>query len=151
MATLSRAELADVPALMGLENRLFTSDNISRRQFRYLLTKANSVAVKLTEKNILYGYLILLKRKRCSNLRIYSICVDTGAQHKGFGRLLLSYAEEVAERDKHSCVTLEVCENNSAAIRFYQAAGYARVGQKTGYYEDGCTALLFKKDIKKAV
>jgi len=149
MASLSRAELADLPELMDLENRLFTSDCISRRQFRYLLTKANGIAVKLTENHTLYGYMVLLKRKRCSNLRVYSICVDESVQQRGFGRVLLDYAEEVAVRDKHSSVTLEVSENNSAAIKFYQAGGYCLTGRKIRYYEDGSTALLFKKNINQ--
>lgn len=147
MASLSRAVLADLPELMDLENRLFTSDCISRRQFRYLLTKANGITVKLTENGTIYGYMVLLKRQRCSNLRVYSICVDKRVQQRGFGRVLLDYAEELAVRDKHSSVTLEVCEKNSAAIKFYQAAGYDLAGKKKGYYEDGCSALLFKKTL----
>ena len=34
---------------------------------------------------------------------------------------------------------------NVRAIEIYERAGYARIGQREEYYEDGATALLYEK------
>jgi ribosomal protein S18 acetylase RimI-like enzyme len=148
MAQISPATIADLPNLVDLENTLFSSDRIPPRQFRYLLTRANGIAVKIEEKGVLAGYLILLKRRNCGNLRIYSIGISPAAQHRGHARSLVEYAVETARKLQLKRVTLEVCEHNSAALRLYAAAGFYAYGRKTGYYQDGCTALLLRKDIK---
>ena len=46
------AALDDLDALVGIENRCFDSDRIPRRNFRYLLTKAN--AATLVERPVAY-------------------------------------------------------------------------------------------------
>ncbi|MDR2735062.1 MAG: ribosomal protein S18-alanine N-acetyltransferase [Spirochaetota bacterium] len=43
--------------------------------------------------------------------------------------------------------SLEVRESNSAAIALYAAAGFTQVGQRTKYYDDGETALIFSKTL----
>lgn len=147
MAQIRPATLDDLQKLVDLENELFTSDRIPRRQFRYLLTKAHGLIVKIDQDGILAGYLILLQRRNCSNLRIYSIGISPVAQRQGYARILVKFAEETAAQNNLKSVTLEVCEHNIAAIKLYMAAGFKVYGQKEDYYEDGCTALLLRKDL----
>lgn len=141
------ATIADLTQLVALENELFTSDRIPRRQFRYLLTKANAVTVKIEQKGKLAGYLVLLKRKNSRNLRIYSIAIRVAAQNQGLAKALVRYAEQVAQDNRYRSITLEVCEHNSSAVKLYRGAGFSQYGTKPGYYEDGCTALLLRKEI----
>jgi len=147
MAQILPATIADLDALVTLEHELFTADRIPRRQFRYLLTKANAVVVKTEQKGKLAGYLILLRRSRSQNLRIYSIGISSWARHLGYGRELVSFAEHFAREKGLRFVTLEVCDQNKDAIRLYERAGFQRYGQKLGYYEDGCNALCMRKEI----
>lgn len=147
MAQISPATVADLRNLIELENMLFSSDRIPPRQFRYLLTRANGIVVKIEMEGMLAGYLILLKRRNCGNLRIYSIGIKPAAQHRGLAGRLVGYAIETAAKLQLSCVTLEVCEHNSAALKLYAGSGFYRYGRKIGYYQDGCTALLLRKDI----
>ncbi|SHO48948.1 GNAT family N-acetyltransferase [Desulfopila aestuarii] len=147
MALILPATLSDLDALVALEHELFTSDRIPRRQFRYLLTRANSVAVKIEQEGKLAGYLILLRRRRSQNLRIYSIGISTWARHLGYGRELVSFAEQFARENTLRYVTLEVCEQNIGAIKLYERTGFQRHGEKPGYYEDGCNALCMRKEI----
>lgn len=147
MAQISPATVADLQNLIELENILFSSDRIPPRQFRYLLTRANGITVKIEEKGMLAGYLILLKRRHCSNLRIYSIGINPAAQRRGYAGSLVDHAIETAAKLQLRYVTLEVCEHNSAALKLYTRAGFYRYGRKIGYYQDGCTALLLRKDI----
>lgn len=148
MVQISPAAIADLQNLIELENTLFSSDRISRRQFRYLLTRANGIAVKIEEKGVIVGSLILLRRRNCGNLRIYSIGIDPAAQNRGHARRLVGYALETAARLHLERVTLEVCEHNTAAIQLYTSTGFYQYGRRTDYYQDGCTALLLRKDIE---
>lgn len=147
MSRIIPATIADLDALVALEHELFTSDRIPRRQFRYLLTRANAVAVKIEQEGRLAGYLILLRRRRSHNLRIYSIGISTWARHLGYGRELVHFAEQFAWQNGLRYVTLEVCNQNMAAIRLYEGAGFQPCGEKPGYYEDGCNALCMRKEI----
>jgi ribosomal protein S18 acetylase RimI-like enzyme len=151
MVQISPAAIADLPKLIELENMLFSSDRIPPRQFRYILSRANGITVKIEENGMLAGYLILLKRRNCGNLRIYSIGINPAAQHRGYARSLVDYAIQTAAKLRLRRVTLEVCEHNSAALKLYAGAGFYRYGVKIGYYQDGCTALLLRKDLEERI
>lgn len=42
---LRPATLDDIPTLLEIENACFKGDRLSRRQFRYMLTKAHAVTL----------------------------------------------------------------------------------------------------------
>lgn len=147
MIAISPATLSDLQLLTELEVQLFSSDIISRRQFKYLLTKANSIVVKAESDGIFIGYMVLLKRKNSSSLRIYSLGVAAYARNQGAAQKILSHAEQEAKSHQCNRLTLEVAVNNESAVRLYRKAGYREYGQKPNYYEDGCTALLFHKKL----
>jgi ribosomal-protein-alanine N-acetyltransferase len=43
-------------------------------------------------------------------------------------------------------IYLEVGERNTPACRLYRRAGFNEVGRRHGYYEDGATALVLRRD-----
>ncbi len=147
MIAITPATLHDLQSLSELEDQLFSSDRISRRQFKYLLTKANSIVIKAESAGTIFGYMVLLKRKNSRNLRIYSIGVATYARNQGVAGRLLGFVEQAAKEHHCSRLTLEVCMENESAIKLYRKAGFTEYGRKMNYYEDGCTALLFHKII----
>lgn len=141
------ASVDDLDDLVTLENRVFTSDQISRRQFRYLLTKAHGALFKAVLNNVFVGYVSVLQRKKSSILRIYSLAVVPELRQQGVARSLLDQVEMLAVRDKYSSMSLEVCEKNIKALKIYLARGFTVTAEKTQYYEDGCTALKLKKNM----
>lgn len=147
MIVITPATAADLPRLTELENRIFVSDRISVRQFRYLLTKANAIFLKAEQADELLGYMVLLKRRTSRRLRIYSIGVADSARKQGIARRLIACAEQLAREHHKAVITLEVCEKNEAAVRLYLDSGFSLFGRKAGYYEDGCSALLLRKKI----
>ncbi|MGB3222691.1 MAG: N-acetyltransferase [Desulforhopalus sp.] len=146
MIAISPVTMSDLQLLTELEVQLFSSDIISRRQFKYLLTQANSIVVKAESDETFSGYMVLLKRRNSRCLRIYSIGVATHARNQGVAGKFLIYAEQEAQNHHCHRLTLEVAVNNESAIKLYRKAGYIAYGQKVNYYEDGCTALLFHKN-----
>jgi ribosomal protein S18 acetylase RimI-like enzyme len=147
MIVISPVTMSDLQLLIELEVQLFSSDIISRRQFKYLLTKANSIVVKAESDETFLGYMVLLKRRNSRSLRIYSLGVAAYARNQGVAQKFMSYAEQEAKNHHCNRLTLEVAINNESAVKLYKKIGYIAYGQKANYYEDGCTALLFHKKI----
>ena len=141
------ATLADLPRLLALENAVFTTDRISRRQFRYLLGRALIVKAvdDRPDREALFGCLVLLFRRDSRRARIYSLAVSAAARRQGVARRLLAYAEAESRRRDLTGIVLEVREDNKAALALYQSAGFRQIGRRLNYYEDGATAVRLKK------
>ena len=79
---------------------------------------------------------------------LLSIAVDPSRQGHGLGRQLLAghFARLAAQGAR--TVFLEVEEGNNAALRLYDRFGFAKVGERAGYYpkKDGsrATALVMR-------
>lgn len=140
------ATLQDIDALVALENRCFDSDRLSRRQFRYMLTRANAATLVTTgDADQVLGYVLVLFHAGTSLARLYSIAVDPAARGRGLAETLLTAAE--VEAAGRGCVDmrLEVRPDNVAAIALYERLGYRRFGTFDDYYEDHMEALRYEK------
>ena len=94
---IRRADSDDIPALIDIENRAFVTDRLSRRAFRYLLSKANAETLaEVDEAGAIRGYAIVLFNRGTSLARLYSIAVDPRHQRLGLGRALLKAAVAAA-------------------------------------------------------
>lgn len=145
MVIISPVVVNDLERLADLEKQSFSSDQLSHRQLRYHLKKKDGLLVKLECDGVMVGYMLMLKNKKTNSLRIYSLAIDPKARNHGYAQKLLAYAQETAMSHKINQLTLEVCEQNHAAIRLYEAAGFLPYGKKPHYYDNGCTALLLRK------
>jgi ribosomal protein S18 acetylase RimI-like enzyme len=140
------AEPGDLDALVELENRVFSTDRLSRRSLRRFLG-SNSAVVLVAQKEhgSLAGTAIVLFRPRAAVARLYSIAVAPDMGGRGVAPMLLAAAEEVARRRGCSAVRLEVHVTNHPAIARYRKSGYREFGRQAAYYEDGGDALRFEK------
>lgn len=141
------ATIDDLDALVDLEKRSFMGDEISRRSFRYLLTKAHATTLVDEESGRIRGYVMLLFSNVTALARLYSIAVDPNARGKGVGRALVEAAER--ESIENDCVTirLEIREDNRASIALFKATGFRQFGMVADYYEDHTPALRFEKNL----
>ena len=143
--SVRHAGLEDLEELVALEDRCFETDRLSRRNFRYLLSRANALTLVVDEDGALNGYAMLLFNTGTSLARLYSVAVDPRSRGLGIGARLLEAAESAAR--EHDCVSmrLEVRADNRPAIGLYEKAGYRRFGAIEDYYEDHQRALRFEK------
>ena len=149
---LREASLADLPALLRLENRAFTEDRLSRRSFQHLLTRGNAARiVALDPSGGLLGYALVLFRRGTSLARLYSIAVDPDHGGRGLGGRLLEAGEAQALARDALYMRLEVRPDNIAAIALYRRCGYHEFGRFLDYYEDHAAALRFEKRLLPAV
>lgn len=141
------AQVSDIPALLDLEQRCFATDRLSRRQFRYMLTKANALTLVEEQGDILRGYVLLLFSRGTSMARLYSIAVDPKGRGQGIGQALVKAAEEAALAHDCPWLRLEVRKDNTASIGLFAGLGYRRFGEYQGYYEDHMDAWRFEKSL----
>jgi ribosomal-protein-alanine acetyltransferase len=145
---LRDAQVADLPALLAIENQSFDSDRINRRSFRHFLSRGHARLRVLEADDTVIGYALLLFRNGLSLARLYSLAVLPAARGHGFAQQLLSDAEDCAREAQCAYLRLEVREDNLAAQRLYQQAGYRNFELVDDYYEDHATALRLEKRLQ---
>jgi len=142
---IRRATLGDVPTLMALEDESFQTDRLTRRQFRYLLTKGQADTFVVEREGRPAGYVLTLYSKATAVARLYSIAVAPEAQGKGTGRALVEAAEAAALERERVYMRLEIRADNAASRGLFEALGYRQFGIADDYYEDHAQALRYEK------
>jgi ribosomal protein S18 acetylase RimI-like enzyme len=147
---IRKAKISDIPQLVEVEKVCFDYDQLSRRNFHWMIKHAHSILLVLEYRTFLVGYGLVLINRGTSLARLYSICTVKDFQGFGLGSKLLGELETLAADDEDCAyLRLEVTEGNKGAIKLYKKSGYVQFTQKEDYYDDGSTALCFEKRIKK--
>ena len=144
--------MADIPALLAIEERSFPTDRMTQRNFRYAIRKAKGVVLvayrqvpEVQGPPLAYGVVGFHAGTRFA--RLTSFAVTPGNRGQGIGRRLLAVLEKEASAHGCSGMRLEVRADNAAAIALYTAAGYRRFADYPDYYEDGMAALRLEKPL----
>ncbi|MDE2085224.1 MAG: GNAT family N-acetyltransferase [Xanthomonadaceae bacterium] len=147
---IRRATPADLPALVALEQRAFTTDHLSPRQYRHHLNNPGALVLAAVDRTGLLGKAVVLFRKGSGIARLYSIAVDHGARGRGIAKALLRAVERGARARGCARLRLEVSQVNPGAIALYEKLGYRRFGAFVAFYEDGADAWRYEKSLRKA-
>jgi len=141
------ATIKDIDHLLAIEKSCFVTDQLSRRNFRYLLTKANAQTLVDEVDGVIRGYAMLLFSRCTSMARLYSFATALTFRQQGVAQNLLKAAEVSAiERD---CVSLrlETRYDNVAMQQLVTKNNYRKFGVIANYYEDNAAALRFEKSL----
>lgn len=141
------AIVADIPSIMEIELMCFEQDSFSKRQFTYLISRAQGHFLVVESQGRIVGYLSLLINKRAHSLRIYSLAVHPVFRGKGVGQLLMDRAVDVAYQESLGKITLEVNVSNFSAIHLYEKNGFECAGIRKNYYHDGTDAHYMQKSV----
>ena len=139
--SIRRAGLEDLPALLALEERAFSTDRFNGRQFRHLLTRARARFLVATQADQLLGYGVNLYRAGATRARLYGIAVAECARGQGVASALIAALAADARSQGCRSLGLEVRTDNTAAQRLYQRLGFQGEGTLSDYYEDGTAAV----------
>jgi len=132
---IRKASLNDFERIVDLEITCFTSElAYTRRQLRYLLTKANSTVLVETINTIVRGFIIIVYRKGTRVAGIETINVDPVYRKQGVGLRLLNAAEECLRKRGIHKIRLEVSTTNRAAVMLYENAGFKKTALLKNYY-----------------
>jgi ribosomal-protein-alanine acetyltransferase len=139
------ARVSDIPDLLRIEDNSFAGDRLTRRNFRYLLTKGKVSCLVQEDDGRIGGYAVLLFHAGLPLARLYSFAVDPARRGNGVGRTLLEACE--SEAREHDCthLRLEVRPDNERAIGLYRHAGFREFDTVPDYYEDHAGALRMEK------
>ncbi|TAN51409.1 MAG: GNAT family N-acetyltransferase [Methylococcaceae bacterium] len=142
---LRPATLSDLPILLRIENASFEGDRLTRRQLRYLLTKANAATLVDEADGVIRGYVMLLFHTSTSLARLYSYAVAPPFRGQGIGTALVDAAEQLALQQECVTLRLEVRQDNAASLALFKKRGYRYLEVTPDYYEDHMDALRFEK------
>ena len=145
--TLRPMTVADLPAVMRLEEELFAPDTWTEWMYRDELARGDTrhylVAVD-DGTGAVVGYAGLIAYPE--EAHIATIGVTGARQGEGIGALLLDAL--LAEADRRSpVVLLEVRADNEVAQGLYRRRGFAEIGRRRGYYQpSGTDAVVMKRE-----
>jgi ribosomal-protein-alanine N-acetyltransferase len=136
------ANIHDLESLVNLERASFTSDVLSKKNFRHLLSVSSAEVLVAVAKQEIIGSLVLLFRKNSQKARLYSLAVEQQHRTQGIAQKLCLHMETSATSRCCQHILLEVSTQNKAAIQFYLKQGYTVFAERKFFYEDGepCTA-----------
>ncbi len=145
---IREAALSDIASLVRLEEASFETDRLSRRQFRYMLTRARArILLAEDTQGGLLGYVLVLFSRGTSVARLYSIAVAQAARGQGVARALVAAAEAAAWEQDRAYMRLEIRRDNLASQTLFEGTGYRRFGVLSDYYEDHMEALRYEKTL----
>jgi len=141
--TIAEARAADATAIAALHavsfRRGWGEDEILR-----LLLERNVVTQRMTAGGKLIGF--IMSRLAAGEAEILSVAIASAWRGRGLSRQLLNLHLRRLAGLGIRAVYLEVGERNTPACRLYRRAGFNEVGRRHGYYEDGATALVLRRD-----
>lgn len=141
------ADAGDISVLLAIEQASFSSDRLSRRSFRHLLTQGNSVTLMGEVDGHSCGYVTLLFRADVSLARVYSIATAPGWHGRGIASALLRAAEALALARHCAAIRLEIRKDNASSRQLFLRHGYTVFGGHADYYEDGMDAVRLEKSL----
>jgi ribosomal protein S18 acetylase RimI-like enzyme len=134
-ACIRRAEPADIPALLGLLELLFSIEQdfvfnaAKQEQGLRLLLAESRAAVMVAEQDgqvlgLCTGQLLISTAQGGLSALVEDLAVLPACQGRGIGRLLLAAVSEWAVSHGASRVQLLADRNNAPALAFYQKTGF---------------------------
>jgi ribosomal-protein-alanine N-acetyltransferase len=141
---ISEARAADAAAISAVHGRSFRR-GWDEDEIRRLLLDRNVIAQRMTFGGKLIGF--ILSRAAADEAEILSVAIAPGWKGRGLSRSLLDLHLRRLAGVGVSSVYLEVGEGNMPACRLYRRAGFREVGRRRGYYDDGVTALVLRRDL----
>lgn len=93
----------------------------------------------IEDNNYVIGYMSYMKI--FDEVHINNIAIDSSYRGSGYGRELVStIVEDLLNRE--FSITLEVRDDNTAAINLYESLGFKEAGVRKDYYGIGKNALI---------
>ena len=137
--TVTDLDSSWLAACLGLDERALNGF-WSVQQWRRELEDPRRLCLGLVKNQRLLGvacgWLVV------DELHITVLAVDPDERQRGHGHCLLLALLQRARQDGAAHATLEVSDDNIAALALYNRAGFRTAGRREGYYRDGSDALI---------
>ncbi|MGY2083911.1 ribosomal protein S18-alanine N-acetyltransferase [Blastococcus sp. SYSU DS0539] len=146
MTRLRPMRLADLPAVMELEEELFAPDTWTAAMYREELGQTDTRHYLVADDDgAVVGYAGLIAYD--DEAHVATIGVTGARQGEGLGALLLDALLAEADRRRSPVVLLEVRADNEVAQGLYRRRGFAEIGRRPKYYQpSGTDAVVMKRE-----
>lgn len=144
-------ESFDLPVLAALHEACFTASwdqRWSRQSFAEVLAMPGAGAMIAARGSEPVGF--ALARIAADEAELLLIGSLPEHRRSGYARALLDRMLTVLRQRGARQVFLEVAEPNAAALRFYETAGFRRVGRRPRYFPGGIDALVLARPLQGA-
>jgi ribosomal-protein-alanine N-acetyltransferase len=135
----------DARPVRDLEAMLFGPDAWSLPSVLAELTGPDRRAVVAVEDDVLVGYAVTMGGAEVVDLQ--RIAVRPEHRRRGVAAALLRALLDAAVAAGAQRMLLEVSVANTAALGFYERAGFAGIGRRRRYYRDGSDAMVLARDL----
>jgi ribosomal-protein-alanine N-acetyltransferase len=142
--TMSEAHQRDATAIAALHAASFQR-GWGEDEFHRLLIDRAVVAHRAMIGRTMVGF--ILSRMAAGEAEILSVAIAPAWRGRGFARPLLDLHLRRLAGLGVRAVFLEVDEHNEPACRLYRNAGFSEVGVRKGYYQEGASALVLRRDL----
>jgi [ribosomal protein S18]-alanine N-acetyltransferase len=142
--TMSEAHQRDATAIAALHAVSFQR-GWGEDEFHRLLIDRAVVAHRAMIGRTMVGF--ILSRTAAGEAEILSVAIAPAWRGRGFARPLLDLHLRRLAGLGVRAVFLEVDEHNEPACRLYRNAGFSEVGVRKGYYQEGASALVLRRDL----
>ncbi len=140
-------EFEDLPQIMEIEREVFT-DPWPEEMFHQKMELQSAFLLESEQDKRIIGYIcgmIILDEYMLTN-----IAITKSQQHKGYGKMLLTFLlADIIKKGCKKCY-LEVRASNKEALDFYHEYGFEIIGRHKQYYrrpvED---ALIMQLDLNR--
>ena len=140
----SEARPADAAAIAALHAASFQRGWGEDEVYRLLVEK-NVVAHRAMNGPAMTGF--ILSRLAAGEAEILSVAIAAKQRGRGLSRPLLDLNLRRLAGLGARTVFLEVDENNKPARALYRRAGFADVGRRNSYYQNGAAAVVLRRDL----
>lgn len=134
---LRKMTLADLPAVMAIEQQAFTNP-WSAEMVKKELTQEWST-VLLAEESTPAGWVVrgfAIFWLVADEVHVLNVATDQAVRRRGFGRLVMDAVLAQGRAQKCGVAHLEVRRSNAAAQALYASLGFRAVGLRPSYYQD---------------
>jgi ribosomal-protein-alanine N-acetyltransferase len=133
---IENASVRQLDKLFEIEKQCFDQEAFTKRQISYLLSDYNTIALVAKANGEIAGFIITQVEIENDALRGHIITVNVTPSHrrKGVASKMLKETEDLLRQKSIGECSLEVREDNGAALKLYQDSGYQMVGRLKRYY-----------------
>ncbi len=137
----------DIERLVEIDEICFPDEIVFDKDFfEYLLTDPREkAAIAITESEKIIGFIITLIFEEIAEIATIDILPEF--RRKGLGKLLMEETEKRLKNKEVQMILLQVAENNTGAIEFYENLGYIKVEKIPDYYPPNISAFVMIKEV----
>ena len=118
------------------DSRYVVSQNSDKNSFSVKFERQYYKTPVTDENGNLVGFLELDFEDWNSRVRITQLLVDESLRRKGYGKMLMDFAKDIAKDRDYRMLILETQSRNTPAIDFYLSQGFVFSGTNLHFYSN---------------